>query len=370
MSTSILNAACRRSTSLWSLPVGSLGHRRDDALDRRLAMRSAHRGRRNRVVVAESGGGGVRPRGHEGARLRGPEAAPSGAGKRGLWSDERPRRGRPRERRESARAGLLPSRRRRRRGFAAVPGHQRLDRPTLGRGDLGRVGDGFVARGRKGDASSGRRTAPPPPPPPPRSSSWAIARDIVPRSFDSVSRRAGLLKYVRSPSFPRIPRAHAEPSDHHHRAEREEQPGGERRSHEKPHRRHVRRGGDHHHRRSRRIGGGGDGSSIGGGADVCDAPAVIRGGAAGAGGATTIGSVLATARSYDSNTTSLSCRSAPAPVTSIHATRFQGDSAWSNPRRRRSQPRRRRSPHRPGRPPGSTPTATCPSRRRRRRRSR
>ena len=79
--------------------------------------------------------------------------------------------------------------------------------------------------------------------------------------------------------------------------------------------------------------GGGDGSSIGGGADVCDAPAVILGGAAGAGGAATIGSVLATARSYDSNTTSLSCRSAPAPVTSIHATRFQGDSAWSNPRR-------------------------------------
>ena len=77
----------------------------------------------------------------------------------------------------------------------------------------------------------------------------------------------------------------------------------------------------------------GVGSSIGGGADVCDAPAVVLGGAAGAGGAA-IGPVLATARSYDSNTTSLSCRSAPAPVTSIHATRFQGDSASSNPRRR------------------------------------
>ena len=210
-------------------------------------MRSAHRGRRNRIVVAESRGGGVRPRGHDGARLRGPEAATSGAGKRGLRSDERPRRGRPRERRESARAGLLSSRRRRGCRFAAVPGHQRLDRPTLGRGDDGRVGD-KRSLGRKGDASPGRPAA-----------------GCVPAVFLVAGRREGhraakfrqriaprgSSKCVRPPSFPRIPRAHAEPSDHHHRAKRQEQPGGERRAHEKPHRRDVRRGGDHH-RRNRR----------------------------------------------------------------------------------------------------------------------
>ena len=197
-------------------------------------MRSAHRGRRNRVVVAESGGGGLGPRRHEGPRLRGPEAAPSGVGKRGLWSDERPRRGRPRERRESARTGLLPSRRRRGCRFAAVTGHQRLDRPTLGEGRG--VGD-EQSRGRKETLRRGGALAPPPPPAgfPPRSSSGH--RGTSRRSFDSV--RAGL----RSTFAPLRSRGSPAPTpnpDHHHRAECEEQPGGERRSHEKPHRRDVR----------------------------------------------------------------------------------------------------------------------------------
>jgi hypothetical protein len=78
-------------------------------------------------------------------------------------------------------------------------------------------------------------------------------------------------------------------------------------------------------------GGGGGGRSsediAAGGSVVCDAPAVVLGGAAGAGGAVTsplspLVTSKTTARSYDSSVTSLSCSSAPEPVTSTHATRF------------------------------------------------
>ena len=78
------------------------------------------------------------------------------------------------------------------------------------------------------------------------------------------------------------------------------------------------------------VGGGRSSEDIvagGSEASVCDEPAVVLGGAAGAGGAVTSPPSLlvtskTTARSYDSSVTSLSCSSAPEPVTSTHATRF------------------------------------------------
>ena len=74
-------------------------------------------------------------------------------------------------------------------------------------------------------------------------------------------------------------------------------------------------------------GGGGGGRSsedtAAGGSVTCEAPAVVLGGAAGAGGAVTsplspLVTSKTTARSYDSSVTSLSCSSAPEPVTSTH----------------------------------------------------
>ena len=244
----------------------------------------------------------------------------------------------------SPRAGLLPSRRRRGCRFAAVTGHQRLDRPTLGRGD-------GPSRRRAVAREEGRRFV--------GAAHWLRRRDRPGHheghraaKFDSVSRRAGLR--IRSlPFVPRIPRAH--PNLRTSPPRKCGKPGGERRPREATPTR----------RPSTELHGHGGVAAAGwseAARIVCDAPAVIRGGAAGAGRPRWFRPRHRSLGRFQHHIPELQVR-ARAGASIPHAD--QGD--WPGATLAAARSHRRRSPHRPGRPPGSTPTASS---RRRRRRSR